>query len=59
MDDYDPQVKDQPDDLLDAIATGIISMNPALRQRGADIEGEFHEVESEEEYPRLRFGGCP
>lgn len=58
-DDYDPQVKDQPDDLLDAIATGIISMNPGLRSQGDDIEGSYTHVEDESAYPRLRFGGCP
>ena len=58
MDDYDPSVKDQPDDLIDAIATGIIAWNPSLRQHGADIEGEFAR-EEEDRYPALEFGGCP
>jgi len=56
-DDYDPQVKDQEDDLLDAIATGITSENMALRL-GADLEGEFT-VLNEDEYKPLVVRGCP
>lgn len=58
-DDYDPEVRDQPDDLLDMIATAIISYNPALRSNSDDeLEGEYRRVE-EEEYPRLNYGGAP
>jgi phage terminase large subunit-like protein len=59
MDDYDPEVKDQPDDLLDAIAMGITSLNPALRaQTGNTLEGEWSKME-EQEYAELEFGGSP
>jgi len=59
-DDYDPMVKEQPDDLLDAITTGIISMNPAMRTQSSDIEGEYKRIEDDEkQYKRIRFGGCP
>ena len=59
-DDYDPNVKNQPDDLLDAIATGITCMNPAMRAEG-DIEGEYKRIyeEQEKQFPRLTIGGCP
>lgn len=56
-DDYDPSTKDQPDDLLDAIATGLTAMNPALRS-GITIEGDFI-VEDESEYPELECQGAP
>lgn len=61
-DDYDPNVKDQPDDLLDAIATGIISYNPALRQASDDdIEGEYMRIRQEEktDYKALSYSGAP
>ena len=57
-DDYDPNVKDQPDDLLDAIAIGIMSMNPALRN-SSDLEGEFSRVDDESDYTPVAIGGCP
>lgn len=61
-DDYDPSVKGQADDLLDAIATGITASNPAIRALVANgsIEGEFKRIEEEQsEYPELEFGGAP
>jgi hypothetical protein len=59
-DDYDPNVKDQPDDLLDAISTGITAMNPALRSRTLTMDGEFRRVEeTESDYELLEFGGAP
>lgn len=58
MDDYDPQVKDQPDDILDAMAMAITSVNPALRA-GVAIDGEYEVVEDESNYARLCIGGCP
>lgn len=57
-DDYDPNIKDQPDDLLDAIATGITAMNPAMRANNT-IDGEYSYVEEEREYERLEVKGCP
>jgi hypothetical protein len=56
-DDYDPQVKDQPDDILDAIATGIFAMNPALRAANT-IEGEYSAVD-DEDYKPLRLRHAP
>lgn len=61
-DDYDPNVKEQPDDLLDAISTGIIAYNPALRQSSSDdIEGEYKRIREEERetYGELEYGGAP
>lgn len=58
-DDYDPGIKNPADDLLDAIATGITAMNPALRSANA-IEGEFEHVQDDErEYPALELEGAP
>jgi len=54
--DYDPQVKDQKDDLLDAIAMGITGVNPAVRQ-GIELEGEFRRVQDERDFPKLNFRG--
>jgi hypothetical protein len=48
LDDYDPQVEDQPDDLLDAIAMAIISYNPALRT-GSAIDGEAMVVDDDDD----------
>lgn len=56
-DDYDPQIKDQPDDLLDAIAEGITAYNPALRA-GVTLDGEARRIPDDESmYPRLNFRG--
>jgi hypothetical protein len=56
-DDYDPQVKDQPDDLLDSGAIAITAYNPALR-RGITLDGEAQRIHDDEsEYPRLNFRG--
>jgi hypothetical protein len=57
MEDYDPEDKNQHDDILDALAMGILSVNPELRQNLA-IEGEY-EVLDESEYKTIAFGGCP
>lgn len=55
LDDYDPQVKDQEDDLLDMVSMAITSVNPGART----IDGEFYVVD-EEEYEDLEIiGGCP
>lgn len=56
-DDYDPGVKDQPDDLLDAIATGITAMNPAIRAMNV-LEGEYAKLD-ESQYERIEFRGAP
>lgn len=56
-DDYDPQVKEQPDDLLDAISSGITCYNPALRT-GLTLEGDYRRLELDESrYPALNFRG--
>lgn len=59
-DDYDPSNKDAKDDLLTAIANGIISLNPALRTRlGTDENGVPRSVEDESMYKPLRLRGAP
>jgi len=57
-DDYDPQVKDQPDDILDMVAIGIIDYNPALHQAGLTIDGEAQRVDDDYGEP-LRMRGAP
>lgn len=59
-DDYDPQVKDIKDDILTAIANGIISMNPALRVLSGSEEDEYKRlIDEEKEYKPLTFRGAP
>jgi len=60
MDDYDPQVEDQPDDILDAIAIAIVSYNPQLRA-GSYIDGEAMTVpDDDSQYGKpLRLVGVP
>jgi len=59
MDDYDPEDRSIHDDLLDALAMAITSVNPYMRQ-SATIDGDFEEVlQDESEYKMLKFGGCP
>lgn len=57
-DDYNPQVKDIPDDILTAIANGIISYNPAIRAIMTDPETGVA-VENEDEYEDLEIHGAP
>jgi len=59
--DYNPEEKNPRDDLLDAIAMGIVAMNPALRQaiKGDTLEGEYSRIEDESQYEDLSPGGCP
>jgi hypothetical protein len=57
-DDYDPQVKDAADDLLTAIANGIISWNPGIRAALTDPETGLL-VDDESEYEPLTLRGAP
>lgn len=57
-DDYNPAVKDVEDDLLTAVANGIISMNPGLRANMLDGDTMLA-LEDESDYKPLRIGGCP
>ena len=59
-DDYDPQIKDIKDDILTAIANGIVSMNPALRVLSGSEEDEYKRlIDEEKEYKPLTFRGAP
>jgi hypothetical protein len=55
MDDYDPQVRDQRDDMLDAFAMAITSVNVAART----IDGESYVVDESAYKPLALIGGCP
>jgi len=57
-DDYDPQTKNIPDDILTAIANGIISYNPALRAAMTDPETGLIQ-DDESMYPDLVVRGAP
>ena len=58
-DEYDPQVKDIPDDLLTAIANGIIASNMALRAGLVDSSEEGIIEMDEREYEPLTIHGAP
>ena len=58
LDDYDPVDKSLYVDLLDALAMGITSVNPALRSQ-VTIDGDFEVLDDESEFKELAFGGCP
>lgn len=57
-DNYDPTVKDIPDDLLTAVANGIIASNPAMRARLTDQHGQFL-PDDESEYKPLNVRKAP
>lgn len=54
MDDYDPQVEDIKDDILDMVSMAVTSVNPA----GRTIDGEAYIVE-EQDVPLLSYAHCP
>ena len=55
MEQYNPEDSSQHDDILDALAMAVTSVNPALRDDA--IDGEFYE---DEDQPALEYkGGCP
>lgn len=57
-DDYDPSIKDIADDILTAIANGIISANPALMlEMTENATGELSH--NEDEYKPLRLRAAP
>lgn len=58
-DNYDPEVKDIPDDILTAIANGIVSLNPAMRSKMVENKITGHLMVDESEYPVLHVGGAP
>jgi hypothetical protein len=56
---FNPEDKDNRDDLLDALSMALVMLNPALRTIYGDaIEGEFT-VMDDSEFKELAFGGCP
>lgn len=58
MDEYDPRVEDQPDDILDALAMAIRLAGPLI-QSAYTIDGAIREVD-EKQYKDLKLiGGCP
>lgn len=59
MDEYDPVVDDNQDDILDALAMAICLAGPIL-QSVYTLEGEARVLNDESAYPELTFnGGCP
>lgn len=54
MDDYDPQVKDQKDDILDMVSMAITSVSPGART----IDGEYYEMD-ERDVKQLEVRHCP
>lgn len=56
METYNPDDSSQHDDILDALAMAITSINPAARE----FEGDYSILEEEESsYTPLRVGACP
>lgn len=58
-DDYDPEVDDQPDDLLDAISMAIIDQNMALRANMVEDPVTGTLLDDESQYKPLLIGGAP
>lgn len=59
-DEYDPAIKDIPDDLLTAVANAIISLNPAIRSQLVEDElGFLMAQDDESEYKPIRLRGSP
>jgi len=58
-DDYDPTVENIRDDILTAIANGIISLNPAMRSAMVEEEGTGMLIVDESMYEPIRIGGAP
>lgn len=62
-DDYNPDIEDQEDDLLDGIATAIMDLNPALKdmllQGGDDGVNQHGGILDESQYGDIVLDGAP
>lgn len=58
--DYNPEDPNAVDDILTAIANGIVVSNPGFKHRhlSSDVEGKPRELD-ESEYEELEVSGCP
>lgn len=56
MQNYNPLDDSEHDDILDALAMAVVSVNPA--QRGA-IDGEYVELDDQDDALIAYVGGCP
>lgn len=56
MNSYNPDDKGQHDDILDALAMAVTSINPAARE----FDGDYSVIEEDEkDYEPIRVGACP
>lgn len=55
MTSYNPDDSSQHDDILDALAMAVTSINPAARE----VEGDYTVLDDEEQYEPLAIGACP
>lgn len=56
MNAYNPEDAGQHDDILDALAMAVTSINPAARE----FDGDYSIIEEEEvDYKPMRIGACP
>lgn len=55
LDRYDPKSDKEHDDILDAIAMAITSVNPGMRT----LEGDYTIIDDEEDYKPLQISRCP
>jgi predicted phage terminase large subunit-like protein len=56
MDQYNPKDSAQHDDILDALAMAITSINPAVR---AELDGDYSLIDDEDQYEPLSLQASP
>ena len=56
MENYSPTDDTEHDDILDALAMAVTSISPAAR---GELEGDFEEIQDEDDYRLLEYRGCP
>jgi predicted RNase H-like nuclease len=55
LQNYNPADDSEHDDILDALAMAITSINPAARE----LEAEYAVLDDEQEYEPMRVALCP